>query len=118
MYLDTKTNMLEIIEEGLQLKLEINTIKEQFYDLLQNFDKYDSSSATNVQTLQNKMPLLGLSSPSCAPASPSKGISAARARVKAMYDARKARLLAGRSLTSSAAQGSAPKPPKRRKDNV
>ena len=72
---------LEIIEEGLQLKLELRSIKEQFAGLLHNFHTFEET---------------GQVPPSLPPAMDAKPMSATRARVRAVYEARKARLKAKR----------------------
>lgn len=95
---------LEIIEEGLQLKLEIKNIKEQFLSLLHNYDKYQTPA-----------------SDAAVPAVPQlKGVSAARARVKALYEARKQRLLTRRSIGKEDAdfkEPALPKPKRRRESS-
>ncbi len=102
---------LEIIKEGLQLKLEIKSIKEQFLNLLQNYDQFDQETGT--------MPAGALAESAAAAGGGGrqtpKGLSAARARVRALYDAKKQRLAARRSaagLTDKVAptSGAAPYP--------
>lgn len=78
---------LEIIEEGLQLKLEIQGIKEQFLSLLNNFDEFDNKDSVPSEVMTPK------------PSTAQKGISSARARVRALYEARKARLAAKRAAS-------------------
>ena len=72
---------LEIIEEGLQLKLELRSIKEQFAGLLHNFSTFDET---------------GHLPPVVAMEGGTMPLSATRARVRAVYEARKARLHAKR----------------------
>ena len=72
---------LEIIEEGLQLKLELRSIKEQFAGLLDNFNTFDQTGRLPPQVMEGA----------------TKPISATRARVRAVYEARKARLHAKRA---------------------
>ena len=72
---------LEIIEEGLQLKLELRSIKEQFAGLLDNFNTFDQTGRLPPNVMEGA----------------TKPISATRARVRAVYEARKARLHAKRA---------------------
>ncbi len=93
---------LEIIKEGLQLKLEIKSIKEQFLTLLQNYDQFDKATGTLPKGA------LAQVAPGSSATTP-KGLSAARARVRALYDTRKQRLQARRAAIGlSGAGGKAP----------
>ena len=79
-----------MIEEGLQLKLEIQGIKDQFLNLIQDFDHFEQNEKQKVVKSPAKM---------SQPAGGDGGVkvSAARTRVRALYDARKARIRARRS---------------------
>ena len=81
---------MEIIEGGLSVKLELKAVKEQFVKLLKNFDDFEQNKQPGAK------PTLGTTS------SPSKALSTARARVRALYEARKNRLNARRSQKSTA----------------
>ncbi|KAK2169095.1 hypothetical protein LSH36_12g11012 [Paralvinella palmiformis] len=89
--------MLEIIEEGLQLKLEIQDIKDQFQNLVHDFEDYEQEANHHVL----KSPTM---SSNCDNGVVNKPVgpkmSAARARVKALYEARKARIRSRRSSAS------------------
>ena len=81
---------LEIVEGGLHVKLELKAVKEQFVKLLKNFDDFE----------QNKTPGGKATTPGV-PSSPSKALSSARARVKALYEARKNRINARRTQVAA-----------------
>ena len=81
------------------MKLELKAVKEQFVKLLKNFNNFEENqvptakpTTTNIQS------------------SPSKALSSARARVRALYDARKNRMQARRA---AAAMSSSIKTPTR-----
>ena len=101
---------LGIIEEGLQLKLEIQSIKDQFLSLMNNFNQFDKQP-TAVMT---KPPTVAPATTTTANSTSPKGLSSARARVRALYEARKARLRSKRAAKDGDIQQS---PAKLRKLN-
>lgn len=80
---------LEIIEEGLHMKLELKNIKQQFLSLLENFETYQNQPSVASMKATTGVPLTD------------KALSTPRARVRALYDARRARIHSRRSLGSA-----------------
>ena len=80
---------LEIIEEGLHMKLELKNIKQQFLSILENYDSYEKREVATDMKTSSGIPLTG------------KPVSTPRARVRALYDARRARIQARRTIGSS-----------------
>ena len=95
---------LEIIEEGLHMKLELKNIKQQFLSLLENYETY--------QTRAPPPPPAAMRAAAGVPLTDDRPVSAPRARVRALYEARRARLHARRSVSgnvSSSSTGSTPR---------
>ncbi len=108
---------LEIIEDELRLKLQIQDIRKQFHSLAQDLENFEQQGSRmpliqlsprrsifgHLQKFQsnsgdNATPSPGKLSKSTTPGK--KPISAARARVRALYDAKRARIKAKRAGAS------------------
>ncbi|CAD5123691.1 DgyrCDS12014 [Dimorphilus gyrociliatus] len=76
-YFETKTRMLEIIQESLRVKLEVNLIKEAFLNVLHTQNKFEKE--TRLSGHQSDTMEMETMSPS-------------RAKVRATYDSRRTRL--------------------------
>ena len=83
-----------MIEEGLQLKLEIQGIKDQFLNLIQDFDHFEQNDKQSSMTYPVNMLQSG------AGMADMVKVSSARMRVRALYALRKARIRARRAASA------------------
>ncbi|KAK2169093.1 hypothetical protein LSH36_12g10032 [Paralvinella palmiformis] len=107
MYLEAKTNMLKIIEQGLQLKLDIQDIKDKFLTIMNDFDAREQKKMCPVPMPKNLPEILKRSS---------RKMSAVQARVWTFHQLRRARIQA--KLTGSRRQEREYKQLEDQKENV
>ncbi|ELT89349.1 hypothetical protein CAPTEDRAFT_207223 [Capitella teleta] len=90
-YLDTRRNMLSLVEDNIRLKMEIQTIKQDFFHVLHALQDYESA-----ESRRNSL----------------RPTPSVRDRVKVMYEARRARIMSRRNKENiPEAPRSSPPPP-------